>query len=148
MLKLVLTALLLTSSICFAETTKVQYFLSSMCGCSESMAKHLAKRGLLVGLQEEVYIVSPTEEITKTLTDAKFSVTPIKALDAPNKFDIEGLPAMKVISDKGEVLYAGGFTEQYPEEGVPILDLEILDQLFTGKTPEPLPTFGCVIPKT
>ena len=112
------------------------------CGCSRRVIRHLKRRGPSSLAEEWILLVKPKTNDLKSLESAGFNnieVTTPHVLH--NNFAISAAPLMVVAHTSGKIQYVGGYTER--KRGPEIQDIQILQTIRAGNTPEKLPLFGC-----
>lgn len=128
------------------------HVLGEGCGCSHFTAEYLIKRGPQENLNEFVYYFSTAKDFTNKddlnyLSELKkkgFRVIH-KALSEPkNDIQLYGVPFFQFFSNKGDLLYSGGYSKQMITRTTTFYDLKIVQNLVDKKHGDQLPVFGCV----
>lgn len=125
------------------------HVLLADCGCSRRVADHLVRRGPLAerALAERVILIrdpgqpGQAPDLAGRLRARGFAIEELPASALPGRYPIEAAPLLLVADPAGAVRYLGGYSAR--KQGPTLLDAAILRELLQGRSPPPLPAFGC-----
>jgi hypothetical protein len=125
------------------------HILSESCDCSSAVLKSLINRNIQAPKENVIWITksassTPVDEI-KLLQDKGYQIRQISRESLPSQ-DI-AVPALVIHNPKGEVIYAGGYSEHKDYSVNQVRDVEIFENLKMGRPTSRLPVFGCVTTK-
>jgi hypothetical protein len=119
------------------------HLLSTSCGCSQRVMRHLLKRRLY-DTSEQILLIDTSlpplpgsSELLAQLQQRGFPITHIAAGAIPPSLNLHGVPLLVLATREGKIAYRGGYGPQGDR------DQEILAQLRAGRSPAPLPILGC-----
>jgi hypothetical protein len=122
------------------------HLLSPGCGCSQRVLQHLAARGRLNGLDDDIVLISGPEP---PQPDASTNLAAIQSLglsvrettaDAlPASANLYGVPLLLLIAPDGHIAYRGGYGPRGDQ------DQSLYAEVRRGLHPHPLPLLGCAL---
>lgn len=130
----------------------VIHFLTPMCSCSETILKHLLKRGPLPRniAKETVVIIDDKNGLyTKKLTKLGFQVSQTSFTQAKKKYSdsITGVPLLVIYDKKKATRYAGGYAKQLITPFTKIDIKSFINKISSGRELASLPVKGCSVSK-
>jgi hypothetical protein len=131
-----------------AGSARVVHVLYERCGCSSRVAEELLTRKPLAQSHEAVVMVYDDEktidrERIQRLLSAGFLVATLSIKDAAERLHVVAVPLLLVVDGQGRVRYAGGYTAR--RESPRLEDARIVAEVGAGRSPPPLPVFGCAV---
>jgi hypothetical protein len=122
------------------------HILSPGCACSQRVLAHLAARGPLRNVAEQVLVVTGPEtelpEAAANLQRVAARGFPVRWIDAsaiPPGVGLLGVPLLVAVSPEGQIVYRGGYGEHSDQDTV------VLQEVRARLLPTPLPLLGCAI---
>lgn len=120
----------------------VFHVLLAGCRCSEQIARRLVMRPRPTQVEEHLVLVDDDAlTLERRFARTSFIIHHVSTRDLASTFHVSGVPLLLVVSGDGEVRYSGGYTER--KQGLIPRDIDIIDAVARGETPDPLPLFGC-----
>lgn len=129
---------------------QLTHVLVEGCPCSRSIAEHLLSRGRSTDAEEHVVIAAAGHQQpwVDALRNAGYVVERKSDSDVAAETGVTGGPWLLIFDSQGRSRYAGGYLDGRPgargQRQSPA-DLDILSQLRSGKTVEPLRALGCSV---
>ncbi len=120
----------------------VVHVLYTECRCSDRIVDHLTSTERPEGAVERVLLVGDGEQGAR-LVAAGFEVVPTSARRLSESFGIEAGPLLVVLDTDDRIRYAGGYTAR--KQSLEVKDVEIVEHLQAGASPEELPLYGCPV---
>lgn len=125
------------------------HILSGSCACSQRVMAHLAERGALPGISEQILLIDITDgpdlylpgsrALIARLQRSGFPVHHLRSSDIPPTSGLRGVPLLLLANLEGRVAYLGGYGPQGDQ------DTHLLADLRSGTSATPLPVLGCAI---
>lgn len=120
----------------------VFHVLLAECRCSAQVAERLVARPRPAKVEEHLVLVDDgAGTLERRFAGTSFIIHHASSRDLASRFDVSGVPLLLVVGGDGEIRYSGGYTER--KQAVISRDVEIIDAVTRGETPDPLPLFGC-----
>lgn len=119
------------------------HVLGTGCKCSDVVAGHLLKRGARSDVRESVVIIGSDTLLKLALVDRGFSVQEKNEKGLDESISATGVPFLIVADGDSRVRYSGGYGDHKIVRGSPIRDLDILQDLQSGRKADKYPIFGC-----
>jgi len=120
------------------------HILGSDCPCSIRVARHLASRPRLTGIEERIIQVGEEPETEKLLQDAGWPVEHWPAERARDTYGAMSAPLLVMLDPEGKIRYSGGYAKRSDARDG-FHDVEIGQALRAGSAVERLPAFGCAL---
>lgn len=127
-----------------SSSWSLTHVLGPGCKCSQRVYQYLLERGPQSSVEEVVVLLGEMKGEEKRLQERGFQVQPREARELASEKAV-GVPFLLITSPAGDAVYAGGYSHQTLRADSPVRDLEILDSLRGGKTPQEFPIFGCAV---
>lgn len=117
------------------------HVLSATCGCSARVMRHLAERGPLPGVSEQVVLVDAPHDYTpaRDLARRGFSIRESGAENLTGAYGVRGVPLLEFVSPDGRVAWRGGYGAGAYR------DAEVWSRLRSGQAPPTLAVYGCAV---
>jgi hypothetical protein len=122
------------------------HFVAGGCACSQKVMKHLAHRGPVPGIVEEVVAVdgpdpylSGSRELLVRLSGEGYRVRHVTAASLPADARLRGVPLLAVANPANEMVYAGGYGESGED------DVATIEAARAGGHPKASGIKGCAV---
>ena len=125
------------------ERLTVFHVLYADCRCSRRIAEGLATSRRPDGVREHVLLVDDAGPLRALLERRGFVLHDVRSEDLEPRFGVASAPSFIVATSDGAVRYSGGYTAS--KQALASHDRDVIDAVAAGKTPEPLPIYGCAV---
>lgn len=125
------------------------HILSGSCACSQRVMAHLAERGPVPGITEQILLIDITDgpdlylpgsrSLLARLQRSGFTVHHLRSSDIPPTTGLRGVPLLLFANPEGHVAYLGGYGPRGDQDTILLADLR------SGSSAAPLPVLGCAI---
>lgn len=127
-----------------AHCWRAVHILAAGCGCSNKVAQHLVARGPIAGLHESVLLVGSDPRIGDLLRGSRLALQIITAVEAEERYHLDGAPWLVMIDPDDSIRYAGGYSrDRNAADGYQ--DAAIWNAVSSGRSFGSLPAFGCAV---
>lgn len=124
----------------------IVHFLGEGCGCSKIIAEHLARRGKIPGVKEEVWLLGNMKEVSSLLEKAGLTVKLFQVSKESNP-PINAVPAFGVYDHNKKFHYMGAYTDGPVRPHSEFKDLVVLKSIQSNRKVASMNVNGCVVSK-